>query len=111
VLEWPSILFCISVSFFFLWFSISWATFSLILSIFYLNSFITLFMVVSVSVWHLFSASMISFVCFYVFSYSLFLSSGNLLSSSCMFWLIMLSNISMKFSLIACRISSFSVFF
>jgi hypothetical protein len=47
-LEWPSILFCISVSFFFLRFSISWGTSSLLLSIFALNSFISLFMEISV---------------------------------------------------------------
>jgi hypothetical protein len=40
-------LFCISVSFFFLRFSISWITSTLILSIFALNSFISLFMVFS----------------------------------------------------------------
>jgi hypothetical protein len=43
--EWPSILFCISVSFFFLRFCISCVTSSLILSIFLLNSFVSLFMV------------------------------------------------------------------
>jgi hypothetical protein len=56
-------LFCISISFFFLRFSISWVSSSLILSVFALNSFISLFMVVSVSVRHLFRASMTSFIC------------------------------------------------
>jgi hypothetical protein len=69
-LEWPSILFFISVSFFFLRFSISWVTSSLILSIFALNSFIPLLMVMFVSVLCLSRALMISFVCFCVFSYS-----------------------------------------
>jgi hypothetical protein len=38
------------------------------------------------------------------------LSSWNFLSASCMFWLTMSSNISMKFSVISCRISFFRVF-
>jgi hypothetical protein len=42
-------LFCISVSFFFLSFSTLWVISSLILSMFILNSFISLFMVFSVS--------------------------------------------------------------
>jgi hypothetical protein len=75
MLQWLSILFCISVSCFFLRFSISWVTSSLILSIFDLNPFISIFVVVLVLVWLLFRASMISFICFCVFSYSLFLSS------------------------------------
>jgi hypothetical protein len=75
LLEWSPILFCISVSFLFLKFSISWVTSSLILSIFTLNSFISLFIVFSVSVWCLFRAPMIWFICFCVFSYSLFLLS------------------------------------
>jgi hypothetical protein len=79
----PPILFCISVSFFFLKFSISWITSSLTLSIFALNSFISLFMVVSVSVWCLFRTSMISLIFFCVFLYSLFLFSWKLLSASC----------------------------
>jgi hypothetical protein len=58
LLEWPSIVFCISVSFFFMRFSISWVTSSLILSIFTLNSLISLFVVFSVSLWYLFRASM-----------------------------------------------------
>jgi hypothetical protein len=109
LLEWPSILFCISISFFFLRFFISWVT-SFILSIFVLNSFISLFMVFSVSFWYLFRAPMSSFICFYVFSYSLFLFSWNFLSASCRFWLTMSSKISMKFSVITCRIYSFRVF-
>jgi hypothetical protein len=60
-------LLCISISFFFLRFSTSWVTSSLILSIFDLNLFISLFMVVSVSVWCLFRASMISLIYFCVF--------------------------------------------
>jgi hypothetical protein len=40
----------------------------------------------------------------------LFLLSWNFLSASCIFCLTMSSNISMKFSLITCRISSFRVF-
>jgi hypothetical protein len=48
-------LFFISVLFFFLRFSISWGTSSFVLSIFTLNSFISLFMVCSVSVWCLFT--------------------------------------------------------
>jgi hypothetical protein len=103
-------LFCISVSFFFLRISILWVTSFLILSIFTLNSFISLFMVFSVSVWCLFSAPMISFSCFCAFSYSLFLLSWNFSSASLMFWLTMSSNISMKFSLITYRISSFRLF-
>jgi hypothetical protein len=43
--------------------------FLLILSIFALNLFISLFMVISVSVWYLFKVYMISFICFCVFSY------------------------------------------
>jgi hypothetical protein len=69
-------LFCISVSFFFLRFFISWVTSSLILLIFDLNSFTSLFVVVSVSVLCLFRASMISSICFCVFSYSLFCPRG-----------------------------------
>jgi hypothetical protein len=75
-----------------------------------LNSFISLFVVVSVSVWCLFMTSMISFICFCVFSYSLFLTSLNFFSASYTFWLTMSSYISMKFSLITCRISSFRGF-
>jgi hypothetical protein len=59
--------FCISVSFFFLRFSISWVTSSLILSIFVFNSFISLCVVFSVSLWCLFRAPMSSFVCLCVF--------------------------------------------
>jgi hypothetical protein len=55
-------LFCISVLFFFLRFSKN-----LNLSIFALNSFISLLMVIFVSVWCLFRASTISFICFCVF--------------------------------------------
>jgi hypothetical protein len=53
---------------------------------------------------------MVSLICFCVFSYSLVLLSWNFLSASCMFWLTMSSRISMKFSLITCRVSSFRVF-
>jgi hypothetical protein len=67
--------FCISASFFFLTFSISWVTSSLILSIFVFNSFISLFIVFSVSLWCLVRAPMSSFIYFCVFSYSLFLVS------------------------------------
>jgi hypothetical protein len=76
------------------------------LSIFALNSFISLFIVIFVSVWCLFRSSMILFICFWVFSYSLFLLSWNFLSASYLFWLTMSSIISMKFSLITCRITS-----
>jgi hypothetical protein len=100
----------ISVSFFFLRFSILWVTFSLILSIFSLNLFISLFLVFSVSVWYLFRVPKISFICCCVFSCSLILLSWNFLSASYMFWLTTSSNISMKFSLITCRISSFRTF-
>jgi hypothetical protein len=51
LLDWPYIVFCVSVSFFFLRFSISWVTSSLILTIFIFNSFISLFIVFSVSLW------------------------------------------------------------
>jgi hypothetical protein len=91
-------------------FSISCVTSSLILSIFALNSFISLIVVFCVSLWHLFRAPMSSFICFCVFSYSLFFLSWNYLSASCTFWLTMSSNISMNFSVITCRISSFRVF-
>jgi hypothetical protein len=63
------------LSTFFLRFSISWVTSSLILSIFILSSFISLFMVIFVSLWCLFRTSMISFICSCTFSYSLFLLS------------------------------------
>jgi hypothetical protein len=69
-----------------------------------------LFIVFSVSLWCLFRAPMISFICFCVYSYSLFLLSWNFLSVSCMFCLTMSSIISMKFLLITSRISSFNVF-
>jgi hypothetical protein len=62
-------LFCISVSFF-LSFLLSCITSSLILLIFVLNSFISLFMVLSVSLWYLFRAPMTSFIHFCVCSYS-----------------------------------------
>jgi hypothetical protein len=78
LLEWSSILFCTSVSFFFLRFSIS-RVMSFLLSIFIFNSFISLFMVFSISLWCLFRAPMISFFYFCVFSYSLFLLSWGLL--------------------------------
>jgi hypothetical protein len=102
--------FCVSVSVFFLKFSISWVTFSLTLSIFNLNSFISVFMVFSVSLWYLFRAPMSSFIYYCVFPFSLFLLFWNFLSASCTFWLTMSSNISMKFSVITCRIPSFRVF-
>jgi hypothetical protein len=85
-------------------------TSSLILSIFILNSFISLFMVFSVSLWCLFRAVMISLICFCVFSYSLFLLSWNFLSASYTFWSTLSSNISTKFSVISCRISSLRMF-
>jgi hypothetical protein len=62
LLEWPSIVFYIFISFFFLRFSISWVTSSLILTIFAFNSFFSLFIVFSVSLWCLFRAPMSSFV-------------------------------------------------
>jgi hypothetical protein len=77
---------------------------------FALNSFISLFMVFSVSLWYLFRAPVSSLICFYVFLYSLFLWSWNFLSASCMFWFTLSCNISMKFSVISCRISSFKMF-
>jgi hypothetical protein len=43
LLEWPSTVFCVSVSFFFLRFSIFWVTSFLILSLFIFNSFISLY--------------------------------------------------------------------
>jgi hypothetical protein len=43
LLEWPSTVFCVSVWFFLLRFSILWVTSSLIFSIFIFNSFISLF--------------------------------------------------------------------
>jgi hypothetical protein len=110
LLEWPSIVFCISVSFFFLRFSISWVTSSLVFSIFVFNSFISLFIVFSVSLCYLFRGHLSSFICFCVFSYSLFLVSRNFLSASCTFWLTRSGNISMKFSVITCRISSLRLF-
>jgi hypothetical protein len=64
-------LFCISGSFFFLRFSISWVTSSLILLILDLNSFISLFVVFSVLLCCLLRAPMISFICF-VFSHILY---------------------------------------
>jgi hypothetical protein len=44
-------MYCVSVWFFFLRFSISWVTSSLIFSIFIFNSFISLFIVFSISLW------------------------------------------------------------
>jgi hypothetical protein len=74
LLKWSSTVFCVSVSFFFLRFSISWITASLN---FLFSSLInlSLFVVFSVSLWCLFRAPMSSFICFYVFLYSLFLVS------------------------------------
>jgi hypothetical protein len=71
---WMGISFCFVFLFhsFFLRFSISWATSSVILSVVTLNLLISLFMVFSVSVWYLFKALMHSLICFCVFSYSLF---------------------------------------
>jgi hypothetical protein len=103
-------LFCLSVSFFFPRFSISWVTFSLILSIFILSSFICLFIVFFVSLWCLYSACMVSFICSYAFSNSLFLLSWNFLSVFCTFYLTISSIISIKFSLITQKISSFRLF-
>jgi hypothetical protein len=103
--------FSISVLFFFPRFSILRVISSLILSIFTFNPFISLFIVFSVYLWCLFRAPMSSFICFCVFSYSLFLLSWNYLSASCTFQLTMSSNISMKFSVITCRISSFKCSF
>jgi hypothetical protein len=67
LLEWPSTVFCVSVSFFFLRFFHIMVTSSLILSIFIFNSFISLFIVLSVSLWCLFRAPMNSLICFCVF--------------------------------------------
>jgi hypothetical protein len=110
LLEWPSFCFVFLFHYFFLRFSIWWITSSLILSTFILNSFISLFMVCSVSFWCLFRTSMVSFICYCTFSYSLFLLTQNFLSVSCTFWLTMSSIISVKFSLITHKISSFRVF-
>jgi hypothetical protein len=63
------------------------------IGIFIFNSFISLFIVFSVSLWCLFRIHMSSFICFCVFSCSLFLLSCNFLSTSWTFWLIMCSNI------------------
>jgi hypothetical protein len=95
----------------FILFSISWVNSSLILSIFIFKSFISLSIVFSVSLSFLFRPPMSSFVCFYVFLFSLLLVSWNFLSASWTFWLTMSSNISMKFSVSACRITSLRVFF
>jgi hypothetical protein len=81
LLEGPSIVFCTYVSLFFLKFSISWVTSSLILSIFVFNSFI--YLLCSLFHFGVFRAPMSSFICFCVFSYSLFLVSWNFLSASC----------------------------
>jgi hypothetical protein len=99
-------LFCISVLFFFLRFSISWVTSSFMLSIFVLSSFISVFMVLFVSLCCLFSASMVSFICSCAFSNSLYLLSWNFFCVSYTFWLTISSILSIKFSLIICRISS-----
>jgi hypothetical protein len=96
-LECPCIIFYVCVSFFFLRFSMPWLTSSFILLIFFLNLFMSLFMVFSVSLWCLLRAPMSSFIYFCVFSYSLFLFSCNFLSASYTFWLTLSSNISMKF--------------
>jgi hypothetical protein len=64
--------FFISVSLFFLRFSISWVTSSLILSIFVFNLFISLFLVCSVSLWCLFRAPMCSFICFCLLVFFIF---------------------------------------
>jgi hypothetical protein len=53
---------------------------------------------------------MSSFISFCFFSYPLFFVSWNYLSASCTFWLTMSSIISMKFSVITCRISSLRMF-
>jgi hypothetical protein len=85
-------------------FSISWVTSSLTFSIFIFNSFISLFIVFSVSLWCLFRTPLNSFICFCVFSHSLFLVSWNFLTAS--YTLTMSTIFSMKLSVI----SSFSVF-
>jgi hypothetical protein len=105
LVAWPSIVFCISVSVFFLRLSITWVTSFLILSILSLI-YLSLFTVFSVSLWYLFRAPMCSLICFCVFSYSLFLLSCNFLSASCTCWLTLSYNSSMKLSVI----SSFRVF-
>jgi hypothetical protein len=71
--------------------------------------FIYLYLLCPVSLWYLFKASMSSFICFCVFSYSLFLLSWNFLSASYTFCLTMSSIIAMKFSVISCSISSFRI--
>jgi hypothetical protein len=63
-----------------------------------------------VSLWCLYSASMVSFISSCSFSNSLFLLSWNFLSVYCTFWFTISSIISIKFSLIICRISSFRLF-
>jgi hypothetical protein len=57
------------------------------LSIFVLSSFICLFIMFSLSLWCLYSTSMVSFISSFAFSNSLFLLSWNFLSVSCTFWL------------------------
>jgi hypothetical protein len=69
--------FCVSVSLFFLRFSISWVTSSLVLSIFIFNSVMCLFILNTVSFWYLFRAPMSTFICSCVFSYPLVLVSWN----------------------------------
>jgi hypothetical protein len=110
LLEWPSILFCISFHSFIWGFPYRGL---LPLSYYQFLSLICLSLCygdLSFSL-VLFRASMISFIGFCVFSCSLFLLSWKFLSASCTFWLTTSSSISMKFSLITCRISSFRVFF
>jgi hypothetical protein len=59
----------------FLRFSISWVALSVMFSIFALSSFISLLIVFFVSLWCLYSASMVSFISSCAFSNSLFLLS------------------------------------
>jgi hypothetical protein len=63
-----------------------------------------------VSLWCLYSASTVYFICSCAFSNSLFLLSWNFLHVSCTFLSCIFSIISIKFSLITCRISSFRLF-
>jgi hypothetical protein len=107
LLDWPPLCFVFLFHSFFLRFSISWVTSFLILSIFVFNSFIILFIMFS---FHFGVYLCLLSFCFCVFSYSLFLLCWNFLSASCMFWLTMSSNMSMKFWVITCRLSSLEVF-
>jgi hypothetical protein len=91
-------------------FSISLLKSSFIFCVVIFNSYVTFFIVSFVSLWCLLKSFLSSFICFYVFSCSLFLVSWNFFNVSCTSLLTMSSIFTKSFSVISSKISSLGFF-